>query len=165
MKHLLSLFLAAGMAFALPLAQAETAKPAAKKVVKKPASKSAKKSVKAAAAPAPDDEPVPDIAASSTSEFKCPNNHSIIVYRNASDEQHAAMRWNNRLYGMRRITTESGAERLENRKQGLVFIGIPAKAMLLDSIKGAPLINDCVMASAPNPLVTDKAAESITAKK
>lgn len=143
MKTFLSFIMAAGMALAFAPANAQTgagapaAKPHAKKAVKKAAKKEAE--------PAVEDDPVPDLGASSVSEYKCPEGQTITVYRNASDEKHAAMRWNKQLYGMRRIQTESGAERLESRKYGLVFIGIPAKTMLFDSKKGQQLANDCVL--------------------
>jgi hypothetical protein len=143
MKKFLSMILAAGMALAtshaLAADQASTAKHPHKKVAKKSAKKSSKK-----AAPAKEaDEPEPDISKSAVSEYSCADNHKLTIYRNDEDKQHAAIRWNNHLLRMDRVPTESGAERLENTRRGLVFIGIPAKAMLLDSKKGRQLANDC----------------------
>lgn len=174
MKPLLSLLLALGVSLALSPAHAETTQPAAKKSVKKSAKTKAKAKTAAATtvttAPSDEDEPIPDITTSNVRNYQCPENKSIAVYRNASDEKHAALRWNNTLYGMRRIPTESGAERLESHKYGLVFIGIPAKSMLLDTKKGHPLINDCVTSDinpliAEKPVATDKPAEQITVAK
>ena len=54
-----------------------------------------------------------------------------------------------RAYTMERVRTSTGAHRFEDTQNGLVWIGIPAKAMLLDSRRGAPVVNDCKVASAP----------------
>lgn len=134
MKKLVSIIVAAGMALAAPLAFAETDAAHPKKAVKKPVKKAAKNT------PA---EPEPDVSTSTASDYQCAQGHKITVYRNATDNQNVAMRWNKRLLAMKRVETESGAERLENEKQGLVFIGIPEKAMLLDTKKGQQLANEC----------------------
>ncbi len=57
--------------------------------------------------------------------------------------------WRGRAYTMERVRTSTGAHRFEDNQSGLVWIGIPAKAMLLDSRRGAPVVNDCKVASAP----------------
>ena len=56
--------------------------------------------------------------------------------------------WRGRAYNMERVRTTTGAHRFEDAQSGLVWIGIPAKAMLLDSRRGAPVVNDCKVASA-----------------
>ena len=53
--------------------------------------------------------------------------------------------WQGRAYAMQRITTSSGANRFEHAGSGLLWIGIPAKGMLLDTKRGAPLANECKM--------------------
>lgn len=144
MKKLLTVLLAASMALATTYAAAEEAKPA-KPTAKKTEKKAVKKPAKKAAAVKDEDEVEPDVAGSEISEYSCEHGHTITVYRNAADTQYAAMRWDKRLYRMKRVETESGAERLEHAKRGLLFIGIPAKAMLLDSKKGRQLANECKM--------------------
>ncbi len=57
--------------------------------------------------------------------------------------------WRGRAYTMERVRTSTGAHRFEDTQSGLVWIGIPAKAMLLDARRGAPVVNDCKVASAP----------------
>ena len=57
--------------------------------------------------------------------------------------------WRGRAYTMERVRTSTGAHRFEDTQSGLVWIGIPAKAMMLDSRRGAPVVNDCKVASAP----------------
>lgn len=59
--------------------------------------------------------------------------------------------WQGRAYQMERVRTTTGAHRFEDVRSGLVWIGIPAKAMLLDSRRGAPVVNDCKVASVGMP--------------
>lgn len=91
-----------------------------------------------------DDSIVPDISASTTNEYKCELNDALTIYTNQIDDNRVALRWKNKLYGMKRVETTTGANRFENKKAGLVWIGIPTKGMLLDSIRGQQLTNECV---------------------
>ncbi len=59
--------------------------------------------------------------------------------------------WRGRAYTMERVRTSTGAHRFEDAQNGLVWIGIPAKAMLLDSRRGAPVVSDCKLASVAVP--------------
>jgi hypothetical protein len=140
MKQLLSVLLAASLTMTVSYATAQTSDQAPKKTVKKAEKKSTKKAAKKA------DEQDPDITASAASEYECIQGHKITVYRNPADAENAAMRWDKKLYAMKRIETQSGAERLESKKPGLVFIGIPAKAMLFDAKKGR-LADECKLPS------------------
>ena len=67
----------------------------------------------------------------------------MTIYQNAGDEQHIALQWKKRLHRLTRVDTTTGANRFENRKFGLLWIGIPAKGILLDSKKGQQLANEC----------------------
>lgn len=97
-------------------------------------------------APAPQasnqDEAEPNIEQSKHHEYKCELGNSLTLYTNAND-QNVAMRWKKRLYKMTRVITSTGADRFENQKAGFVYIGIPAKGLLLDSHKGQQLANEC----------------------
>ncbi len=90
-----------------------------------------------------DDDLVPDILSSKTYNYYCELNDSLVIYTNTDDDQHAAIRWKNRLYRLTRIETTTGANRFENKKAGLVWIGIPTKGMLLNSRLGQQLANEC----------------------
>ena len=90
-----------------------------------------------------EDDMIPDIKESATYEYKCEMNDTLTIYTNADDNQHIALRWKDRLYRLRRIETTTGANRFENKKTGLVWIGIPTKGMLLDSRHGQQLANEC----------------------
>ncbi|HJV52301.1 MAG TPA: hypothetical protein VJ652_12605 [Noviherbaspirillum sp.] len=90
-----------------------------------------------------DDEKEPDITGLQPIEFHCELGNNLTIYRSANDDQQIALRWNKRLHNMMRVATTTGANRFENAKKGLVWIGIPAKGILLDSKKGHQLANEC----------------------
>lgn len=143
MKKFLSVLMAATIALAVSPAMAETASPAPKKAVKKAAKKTPAKKSAENADDASADIAEADVAGSIVTEYGCAEDRKITVFRNPNDSNNVALRWGNRITRMKRIETASGAERLEHEKRGLVFIGIPAKAMLLDAKKGRQLANDC----------------------
>jgi hypothetical protein len=99
-----------------------------------------------------EDDVEPNVQHSKNIDYKCELGNSLTMYTNAEDDQHVAMRWKNRNYRMTRIGTTTGANRFENQKAGFVFIGIPAKGMLLDSHKGKQLANEC---KTTEPILTD----------
>ncbi|MFZ6766179.1 hypothetical protein ACO0LM_03770 [Undibacterium sp. Di26W] len=101
----------------------------------------------AAAASKESDEPEPDIQQHSSFEYKCELGNSLTMYINPEDTDHVAMRWKKRLYRLSKVDTTTGAVRFENRKSGLIWIGIPAKGLLLDSLKGQQLANECKTAT------------------
>jgi len=169
---LLKFFLACAAAFAVagaPAAHAaaETSKPKAE-AKKKPAAKAGKSTTKAKkpvapVAPAePDPEAdEPDIAGTTTVDFDCELGNKITIYQNAGDEGHIALRWKKRLHRLARVATTTGAQRFENKLYGLIWIGIPAKGMLLDSKLNRQLANECRNAEQMNP----PAAPVVTAAK
>lgn len=145
MKKFLSVLMAASLALAMSHATAETAAPAAKQAAKKVVKKTVKKTAAKKTVAAKDDhEPEADVTGSIVTEYGCTGGHNITVFRNPSDPNRVALRWGNKITTMKRVETDSGAERLEHEKRGLVFIGIPAKAMLLDTRNGRQLANDCM---------------------
>jgi hypothetical protein len=149
-KYLFALtLLGAGLTLAVPQAFAQTEKPVAKKTAK-PTKKAAKKTpAKTAANPviegteSDDDGKEPDISSGSHTDYQCDLGTELTIYENKGDPKHVALRWGKIVHRMRRIETTTGAERFENRRSGLVWIGIPAKGMLLDAKKGQQLANEC----------------------
>lgn len=118
-----------------------------------------KKSKKEAAAPVvADDEPEPDVTDNSVAEYSCELNNKITIYTNDKDDAHIALRWKNRLHRLDRVGTTTGAVRFENPKFGLIWIGIPAKGILLDSKLNRQLANECKNAEQAKPMVTAAAA-------
>ncbi len=99
-----------------------------------------------------EDDIEPNVQQSKNIDYKCELGNSLTIYTNVDDAQHVAIRWKNHIHRLTRISTSTGANRFENQKAGFVFIGIPAKGMLLDSHKGKQLANECKMT---DPILTD----------
>jgi hypothetical protein len=136
------LLLTVGMAVGMPAAFAQATPPAAKQAPKKAPAKKTTPAKKAA--PVVDEEDrEPDVSASSTTQYNCELGDMLTIYRNADDDKHIALRWKKKLLRLGRVETTTGANRFENKKNGWVWIDIPAKGMLLDSKKGHQLANEC----------------------
>ncbi|WP_229487397.1 MliC family protein [Pseudoduganella lutea] len=161
---ILKFIAASGAAWALACAPAahaavETAKPKAeakKKAAAKPSK--AKSGAKSKAKPAPVAPAVPDpeadepdVLGSAVVDYDCELGNKVTLYQNAGDESHVALRWKTRLHRLTRVATTTGAQRFENKHYGLIWIGIPAKGMLLDSKKNRQLANECRNAEQLNP--------------
>lgn len=95
------------------------------------------------AAKAENDEDDLDPLQSRVLEYKCELGNTLTIYSNIDDDNHIAIRWKKKLNQLTRVETSTGAHRFENRRAGLVWIGIPAKGLLLDSIRGKQLANEC----------------------
>jgi len=112
--------------------------------VKKPVKTKSAKAAKAVEPKTPDEEAdEPAVAGSSVTEFNCELGNKITIYRNEGDLVHIALRWKKRLHRLTQVGTTTGALRFENKFYGLVWIGIPAKGMLLDSKQNRQLANEC----------------------
>ncbi len=149
-KYLLALAaLATGVALAMPpVAQAAGAETTtASKTVKKihHAKKAAAK--KPMVSKEDEDDPEPDVSGSVAVDYNCELGNKLTIHANLADRDHIALRWHNRLIRLERVDTTTGANRFESRKRGLIWIGIPAKGILLDSKKGQQLANECKSAS------------------
>jgi membrane-bound inhibitor of C-type lysozyme len=141
---------------AAPAASAapESNHPKAEKVLKaKAKSAKAKKATAAAAAGAAASEPEPDITDTVSTEYDCELGNKITIYQNDKNNESIALRWKKRLHRMTRVGTTTGAQRFENPTFGLVWIGIPAKGMLLDSKLNRQLANECKNAEQAKPVV------------
>jgi len=176
MATLLSRLLAAG-AFACaaigvcaPASAALEKHPKAEAVLKAKAKAKPKKAAKAAvaatavaaaAAPAASAEEVdePDITDTVVTEYACELGNKITIYTNAQDDAHIALRWKKRLHRLNRVGTTTGALRFENPHWGLIWIGIPAKGILLDSKLNRQLANECKNAEQAAPVTAALPAE------
>jgi len=134
-----------------------------------PAHAATKKTTKAKAAqvapkPADPEADEPDTKDDKVTELDCELGNKITIYRNAGDDQHIALRWKKHLNRLTRVETTTGAERFENKFYGLIWIGIPAKGMLLDSKQNHQLANECkdveqakpAVSAAPDALLINK---------
>ncbi|MBA5607079.1 hypothetical protein H3H36_17110 [Duganella sp. FT3S] len=133
------LFLACSLALAsLTLATSAQAE------VKKPAKHKVHTAATAAAPTSGDpDADEPSVTGATVVDFDCELGNKITLYKNDADDSHIALRWKKRLMRLTRVGTTTGAQRFENKLLGLVWIGIPAKSMLLDSKGGHQLANEC----------------------
>ena len=128
--------------------------PKATKVLKEHAKSSKhKKAKKEDAKKVADDEPEPDVTDATLAEYSCELNNKVAIYRNPMDDSHIALRWQNHLRRMDKVGTTTGAQRYENTKIGLVWIGIPSKGILLDSKQNRQLANECKDAEQAKPVV------------
>ncbi len=84
-----------------------------------------------------------DVQHHTSTEYKCELGNTLVMYAQAQDTDNISMRWKNQLYRLSRISTSTGAQRFEDQRNGLVWINIPAKGMLLDSLRGRQLANEC----------------------
>ena len=128
--------LATSVAFATESAESST-EPTVKKTTTK---KAHQKKVTTAA---DDDEKEPEVKGLQPVSFHCELGNTITIYNYPDNDQEIALRWKKNLHRMTRVSTTTGANRFENAKKGLVWIGIPAKSILLDSKKGQQLANEC----------------------
>lgn len=147
---------AAGMcAPANAAAAAKEKHPKAEKVLKAQAKKKSSTKAKAAAGAAaaataaaavaadPLEVNEPDITDTKVTEYACELNNKVTIYTNETDDSHIALRWKHRLHRLSRVGTTTGALRFENPHWGLIWIGIPAKGILLDSKLNRQLANEC----------------------
>ena len=134
-------------------ATSKTAKKAQAKSTKGKAAATAATAGAAGAAAAGTDEEdrEPDTAGHVSLDYNCALGDKVTILSNESDDKHIALRWNKRLMRLTRVDTTTGASRFENRRQGMVWIGIPAKGILLDSKKGQQLANECKSAEQLKP--------------
>ena len=158
LKHMLAastLVLAAAGLCAPASATSNETHPKATKVLKEKAKSSNNKTAKKEAPKqaVADDEPEPDVTDTTMAEYSCELNNKVTIYRNLMDDSHIALRWQNRLRRMDKVGTTTGAQRYENTKLGLVWIGIPSKGILLDSKQGRQLANECKDAEQAKPVV------------
>lgn len=76
-----------------------------------------------------------------TGDFSCEMGNHVDVKVDAGNNM--SLNWKGHTYSMAPVTTSTGALRFENKSEGLVWIQIPAKSMLLSSKMGQQLANEC----------------------
>ncbi|MBQ5946992.1 hypothetical protein [Massilia sp. ST3] len=123
-------------------AQAKKSKAKSKKT-KAAAAAAATAAAAAAADPLSPEVAEPDITDTVVTDYACELNNKITIYTNEKDDSHIALRWKKRLHRLTRVGTTTGALRFENPHYGLIWIGIPAKGILLDSKLNRQLANEC----------------------
>lgn len=72
--------------------------------------------------------------------YACESGQSIKVQREA---ELIDISWHGQHHTLRRYDSSSGLPRYEDRKNGLLWIDLPWKSVLMDSNTGRPLANEC----------------------
>lgn len=76
-------------------------------------------------------------------DMTCESGKRMAVFGDQNKDNVIELHWGGGAYQMQRVPTTTGAHRFEHSDSGLVWISIPAKAMLLDRKLGAPVANEC----------------------
>ena len=89
------------------------------------------------------DGPDADIFNTTSTDYNCELGEKVTIYQHDNDDSHIAIRWKQRIHRLDKVDTTTGARRFENPAFGLIWIGIPAKGILLDSKLHRQLANEC----------------------
>lgn len=79
-------------------------------------------------------------------DLLCERNQRVSVGGDVRLDSSIELTWRGKPYRMQRVGTSTGAHRFEDPASGLIWISIPAKAMLLDGKRGSPVANECKVA-------------------
>ena len=75
--------------------------------------------------------------------YRCELNRRVTVRRIADDGRSMVISWDGKDHALDAVEARTGALRYENSKQGLMWLTIVGKSMLLDTRKGQQLANEC----------------------
>lgn len=78
-----------------------------------------------------------------TGAFSCEMGNKVELRMDGRVTDGVTLVWKGKNYMMNPVSTSTGAVRLENKGEGLVWIQIPSKSMLLNAKIGQQLANDC----------------------
>lgn len=79
----------------------------------------------------------------SSGSYHCEFGQRIEVQRSAREQGSMQIGWKGKRYNLARDPSESGLPRYEDRRNGLVWIDLPWKSVLLDGRTNKPLANEC----------------------
>lgn len=75
--------------------------------------------------------------------YQCELGHRIDVQRGTREQGSMQIGWQGKRYNLARDPSSSGLPRYEDRSNGLVWIDLPWKGVLLDGRTNKPLANEC----------------------
>lgn len=78
-----------------------------------------------------------------TGNFSCEMGNKVELRMDGRVTDGVTLEWKGKSYTLNPVSTSTGAVRLENKGEGLVWIQIPSKSMLLNAKIGQQLANDC----------------------
>ncbi len=78
--------------------------------------------------------------------YRCELGKKVEVRRDARKPDQISIDWQGKRRSLQRYNSTSGLPRFEDRENGLVWIDLPWKSMLMDAKTGSPLANECKVA-------------------
>jgi len=75
--------------------------------------------------------------------YRCEQGQSVEVERHGRNDRAIEVRWDGKQHTLQREASSSGLPRYEDRQNGLLWIDLPWKSVLMDAHSGRPLANEC----------------------
>ena len=75
--------------------------------------------------------------------YRCEQGQTIEVFRDTRNANLIELNWQSNRYSLQRYDSASGLPRFEDRQNGLLWIDLPWKSVLIDVNSGQPLVNEC----------------------
>lgn len=75
--------------------------------------------------------------------YGCEFGLTVEVQRDMRDTNLIELTWQGSRYALHRYDSASGLPRYEDRQNGLLWIDLPWKSVLMDTSSGRPLANEC----------------------
>jgi len=75
--------------------------------------------------------------------YRCELGQKVEIQRDAKDANLIKLNWKGKRLTLQRHDSTSGLPRYEDRQNGLLWIDLPWKSVLMDARTGHPLANEC----------------------
>jgi hypothetical protein len=79
--------------------------------------------------------------------YRCEAGEKLEIRRVERNSGQIELKWHGNSYALQRYDSTSGLPRYEDRQNGLLWIDLPWKSVLMDVKSGRPLANECKAAS------------------
>lgn len=79
--------------------------------------------------------------------YRCEMGKKVEIQRDARNPDSIKVSWQGNRHTLQRYDSTSGLPRYEDRQNGLVWIDLPWKSVLMDAKTGSPIANECKAAS------------------
>ena len=75
--------------------------------------------------------------------YRCELGKKVEIQRDARNPDSIKVSWQGNRHTLQRYDSTSGLPRYEDRQNGLVWIDLPWKSVLMDAKTGSPIANEC----------------------